>query len=33
MEYVQCGYTANWSKMRCRQGQTTRRKWFKVVIL
>jgi len=33
MSYVQCGYMVNWSKMRCRQGQATRRKRFKFVTL
>jgi len=31
MEYVQCRYMVHWSKMHCRQGEATRRKWFKVV--
>jgi len=30
---VQSGYMVNWSKMRCRQGKATRRKWFKFVAL
>jgi len=30
---VQSGYMVNWSKMRCRQGQATRRKRFKFVTL
>jgi len=30
---VESGYMVNWSKMRCRQGQATRRNRFKFVTL
>jgi len=31
--YAQRGNMVHWSKMRCRQCQTTRREWFNLVTL